>query len=146
MAGASGLLSGCAMPGFPRLAGPAVMADADLLRGVLAESARLAARYEAAIGALPAEAERLTVVRDAHRAHADALLRALDTATAPADPSASAAPGGTVTLKTLAEDERAASGRAATACLGVLSHHAPLVGTIAAARATHAESLAGAQQ
>jgi hypothetical protein len=134
------------MPGFPRDPGPAVMADADQLRGVLADSVRLAARYEAAIGALPAEAARLTAVRDGHRAHAEALSGALNVSGAPVDPSASAGPGGAVTLKALAEDERAASGRAATACLSVLSHHAPLVGCVAAARAAHAESLDGAQQ
>jgi len=145
-AGATGLLSGCAMPGFPREPGPAVMADADQLRGVLAESARLAARYEAAIGALPAEAARLTAVRDGHRAHVEALAGALDVSAAPVEPSAPAGSGGAVTLKTLAEEEREASGRAATACLSVLSHHAPLVGTIAAARAAHAESLDGVPQ
>jgi hypothetical protein len=137
-------LTGCGIPRLSRRSIPEVeaMADADLLRAVAADATGLAARYDTAIGALADQAARLTPIRDAHRDHAAALARLLDgsphpvTSTGPAeDPAPS--------LKALAEGEKAAAGRAASAALQVATFHAPLVGTIAACRASHVEALSG---
>jgi hypothetical protein len=137
-------LTGCDIPRLSRRSTPKVeaMADADLLRAVAADATGLAARYDVVIGALADQAARLAPIRDAHRDHAAALTRLLDDSPRPATSSGSAvdtAPS----LKALAESEKAAAGRAATASLQVAAFHAPLVGTIAACRASHVEALAG---
>jgi len=143
-AGAVGVaLVGCQSNGDGTSAIPA--ADAAALRQVAGEALDLANRYDAAISQSPDQAAKLTPIRDAHREHADAIGRSLDASVAPAPaPSASASGGGGASglLKALQAAERAAAERATSACLAVASHHAPLVGAIAAARASHAEALA----
>jgi len=141
---AAGLASGCSVLGAdePETITPP---DSDALRAVAGESLDLAKSYDEAISRTPDQAAKLTPIRDAHREHADAIGRSLDASVAPAPaPSASASGGGGASglLKALQAAERAAAERATSACLAVASHHAPLVGAIAAARASHAEALA----
>lgn len=138
---AAGLASGCSIlaPDEPETITPQ---DADALRAVAGESLDLAGRYDAAIARTPDQAAKLTPIRDAHREHAAAIGRSLDASVAPSPaPSASASGGASGLLKALQTAERAAAERATSACLAVASHHAPLIGAIAAARASHAEAL-----
>ncbi|WP_425413339.1 hypothetical protein [Micromonospora pallida] len=111
-----------------------------LVDGALA----LEARYRAAIGADPTLADRLTPIADTHRAHAAELAAALGVALPSPSPSAStAAPSGdadTVVAELRAAEERARA-EAATFCAQAPADRAALVGSIAAARATHAEVL-----
>jgi hypothetical protein len=138
--------SGCSVVGFgsdePDVLPPA---DADALRAVAGESLDLADRYERAAAQVPDQAARLTAIRDAHREHAAAISLTLDQSVAPSagpSPSASGGAGSGSVLRTLQGAERAAAERAATACVAAASYYAPLLGTIAAARASHAEVLA----
>jgi hypothetical protein len=108
------------------------------------DTAALLARFEAAISAVPSLADRLAPLRDDHRAHLDALAReigpGLDNPSAP--PTATGAPTDAATALTsllAAEKEAAAAARAA--CLTAPSYRAALLGSIAAARASHAEVL-----
>jgi hypothetical protein len=139
---AAGLASGCSVLG-PDEPEPIRPPDADALRAVAAESLDLASRYDAAIARTPDQSEKLTAIRDAHREHAAAIGRSLDASVAPsAAPSATGSGGASGQLKALQTAERAAAERATSACLAVASHHAPLIGAIAAARASYAEALA----
>jgi hypothetical protein len=146
---ATGALAGCDIP-LPGRRNPPkteAMTDAELMRDVAADSLDLAARYDATIARVPDLSARLTPIRDAHRDHATALARLIGSP-APGGGAASTGAAGssaatTTTLKALAEGERAAAGRAAIAAIQVATFHAPLVGTIAAARASHVEALAG---
>lgn len=140
---AGAFASGCSVlrPDQPEALKPQ---DADTLRAIAGESLDLAGRYDEAINRLSEQAAKLTPIRDAHREHAAAIGRSLDAAVsaAPAPaPSSSAGSGGSGLLKTLQAAERAAAERASAACVAVAGHHAPLIGAIAAARASHAEAL-----
>jgi hypothetical protein len=132
-------LVGCDLAGDEPAAIPA--ADAAALRQVAGESLDLANRYDAAISQSPDQAAKLTPIRDAHREHAAAIGRSLDTSVTAAAPTASASTGSGSGLKALAAAEKAAAERAAAACVAAASHYAPLLGTVAAARASHAEVL-----
>lgn len=118
----------------------------DPLAPLLAEALSLASQHEAAIAAFPALAGRLTPVAAAHREHAAALTKVIKaprpSGSASPDPSAStAAPAGDVksTLATLRSAEQAGQRSAAEACQAAPAERAALVGSIAAARATHLE-------
>jgi hypothetical protein len=140
-------LSGCSVPRlFEDEPPPQAMPDADALRAIAADALVLAARHDAAIAAQPDLTARLTPLRDAHRDHAAAIGRALADSAGPAAsgspvPPSSAPLDRARLLKTLAADERAAAERAAAQCLVAPAYRAPLLGTIAACRASHAEAL-----
>ncbi len=105
---------------------------------------RLASLHRSAATDLPERAATLTAIADAHDAHARELSRIMATpAPSPAAPSASAAPSSTPEerIEALRVAEKAAYDLAVQACLRTPSHRAPLVGSIAAARATHLEAL-----
>jgi hypothetical protein len=145
LAGALAAGSGCSFPGFgpdePDVIPPA---DTDALRAVAGESLDLAGRYDRAIAQVPDQSAKLTAIRDAHREHAAAISLSLDQSVAPSaapSPSGSGGAGSGGVLKTLQAAERAAAERAAAACMAVASYYAPLLGTIAAGRASHAEAL-----
>jgi hypothetical protein len=104
--------------------------------GVLADS------YDATITAVPTLSERLAPIRDAHRAHVTALAQALgeavpkpgaSRATVPSDPA--------LALAALLTAEQSARNDAVSECLEAPPRYAPLVGSIAAARACHVEAL-----
>lgn len=116
----------------------------DPLRPLLTGALELAARYEAAIAAYPQLTDRLTAIRDAHRAHADALARLIGAPTPlPTDPSDGPTPAADpkATLAALRAAEQDGRAAATQACLDAPAGRAALVGSIAAARASHAEVL-----
>jgi hypothetical protein len=116
-------------------------ADAAALRSVAAESLQLGARYDGAIGTAGGQAALFTAIRDGHRAHHAAIGRALAETAAPGSPASTSASGSGTAVKDLTAAERAAADQAAAACVQVSARFAPLVGSIAAARAGHAEAL-----
>jgi multidrug resistance efflux pump len=109
----------------------------------------LATAYQRTIAARPGLADRLAPLAQAHVTHAEELARVMNPAPAAA-PSAgpSGAPGipvpagddGTA-LAALREAELAAARDAASRCRQTEADRAPLLGSIAAARASHAEAL-----
>jgi hypothetical protein len=140
-AAAGGSLAGCDNDDGPT-AVPA--ADAAALRQVAGEALDLANRYDQAISQNADQSAKLTPIRDAHREHAAAIGRSLDATVAPSappNPSGSATSGSGGALKALAAAEKAAAERALTACVASASYYAPLLGTVAAARASHVEVL-----
>jgi hypothetical protein len=145
IAGASGL-TGCGLLGN----NPAPD-RADPLDGLLAGTLALASRYGTAIAVWPELTERLTPIRDAHRAHATALATLIGKptkTTAPsvssvssASPTSSAEASAADALASLRTAEKTAQGDAATACLAAPAARAPTLGSITAARASHQEAL-----
>jgi hypothetical protein len=120
----------------------------DPLEPVLATAVRLADRYTAAIAAIPDLAGQLTPPRDAHRGHVTALVRELGmvdsgrSPTAPAEATPVPLPTErTAVLADLKNLEREAQQQAMTCCLSGPGWRAALVGSIAAARASHVEPL-----
>ncbi|ROT33315.1 hypothetical protein [Micromonospora sp. HM5-17] len=140
LVGTAGGLPGCGLfedePDPP----PAPDPLAPLITGAL----DLAARYEAAAAAVPELAERLRPIAEAHRAHAAELARVtgttLPTATA-APPVVGDAQDRSGVLRGLREAERAGRNTARQACVEAPPERSALVGSIAAARATHLEVL-----
>jgi hypothetical protein len=111
-----------------------------LVDGALA----LAARYRAAIGVDPALTERLTPIAEAHHAHAAELAAAIGVALPSPSPSAPGEPptgDATAVLAELRTAEERGRVEAATFCAQAPADRAALVGSIAAARATHVEVL-----
>jgi hypothetical protein len=107
----------------------------------LADTVALGEQYRRAISDESDLTALLTPIRDAHKAHAAKLAEALGVAV----PSASAAPSmsgdrGTV-IAALRKAETEAKDKAVAACVAAPNQFAPLVGSIAAARATHLEVL-----
>lgn len=135
--GGAGLvgLTGCGM--FNREEAP----EQTGLDTFIASTAGLANRYDATVAANPDLAAALTPLRDAHRAHLAALASAVGK-TAPAAGSGEAAGGGKAEVyATLAEAEKAGRDEAIAECLKSTPRLAGLLGSIAAARATHLEVL-----
>ncbi|MGI5215502.1 hypothetical protein [Plantactinospora sp. CA-290183] len=136
LAGATGSLTGCGLldngPDRPPAPDPLV----PLIPGAL----ELAGRHEAAIAAFPELDARLRPIAQAHREHAAELARVTGTAL-PSTTATAAAPGASAeaTLRDLRTAEQQAREAAATACAAAPAARAALVGSIAAARASHAE-------
>ncbi|MFE9653606.1 hypothetical protein [Micromonospora sp. NPDC006431] len=116
----------------------------DSLEPLAAESAALEGRYRAAIAAAPALADRLGAIADAHRAHAEELRKVIGR------PAPSGSPAATPTaaagdpdglLAELRQAEQQGRENAAKACAAAPAERAALLGSIAAARATHLEAL-----
>jgi hypothetical protein len=113
------------------------------LDGLLRETVALGDAYDAGIAAVPALATVLTGPRDAHRAHAKALAQAIAAATPKPGVSPTARPSGdrAAVLTGLVAAETKGRDSAREACLSTGARLAPLVGSIAAARACHLEIL-----
>ncbi|MEV4638474.1 hypothetical protein AB0J80_14090 [Actinoplanes sp. NPDC049548] len=111
----------------------------DALQPVLDEARQLAAAYDRAILAEPALQQRLAPLAEDHRAHAAELAKLIGAALPSA--AASAPPAEAKSVAALRKAEQAAQKTAAAACRTAPSERAALVGSIAAARATHAEAL-----
>ncbi|WIM95402.1 hypothetical protein ACTOB_007504 [Actinoplanes oblitus] len=108
----------------------------DALQPVLDEALALAGSYERLAVTQP----RLAPFGQAHRAHATALADVIGTTL----PAGSAAPSAAATADTVAalrKAELAAQKTAVAACKAAPAARAALLGSIAAARATHAEAL-----
>lgn len=117
----------------------------DALVPLLASTLALVADYDAVMQTLPQLGARLTPLADAHRVHAqeiyDLMGLASPSATPAPNPSRSvpADPAGAVTgLRTA---EQALAKTATEACLAAPAERAPILGSIAACLATHAEVL-----
>jgi hypothetical protein len=137
-AAAGAVLAGCDIFG-----GSPSTADSDQpspLLDFMGATSALADRYDATIDAVPTLAGTLGPVRDAHRAHVKALATALGTSAPQSAPPATRPPtDGPSAMAALASAEKSARDDAIAACLATTPRFAPLVGSIAAARATHLE-------
>jgi hypothetical protein len=139
---AAPVLAGCDLLRREEPAAPPADPLTPLRDGALA----LAVRHERAALAQPALAARLTPIAAAHRAHAAELDRLIGapspSATGP-DPGQSAAPAGgaKAVLAALRAAEREGHRAAAVLCREAPAARAALLGSIAAARASHREAL-----
>ncbi|MCX4473851.1 hypothetical protein OOK41_26685 [Micromonospora sp. NBC_01655] len=117
----------------------------DPLEPLAAEARELAARHRAALAADPGLAGLLTPIAEAHEAHAAELatLFGRPASASPGGPSAGASAGGdrAATLADLRQAEQRGRESAAKLCAGAPAGRAALLGSIAAARATHVEAL-----
>jgi hypothetical protein len=116
----------------------------DPLMPLITGALDLAARYEVVLTRYPEVASRLTPVAQAHRAHAAELARVAGVAL----PSSSPTPASTVAggdlptaLAALRTAEQQGHEAAVSACVNAPAKRAALLGSIAAARATHLEVL-----
>jgi hypothetical protein len=142
-AGATGILSGCSWFDTTPVPPPP-----DPLEPLLGSTRDLAARYAAVLAARPELADRLGPLLAAHQAHAETLAgmvgRPGSAASAAAAWSPPQDPGQDPEqlLLGLREVELTAREEAAAACLAAPPDRASVLGSITAARATHAEVLA----
>jgi len=113
--------------------------EPDPLAPLLAATEELAARYEAVRAARPELADRLAAIHQTHLAHVDALRELIGAAPSSPPPSPTPPPVGdpATVLAELRDRERVAQTEAAAACLSAPSTRVALLGSIAAARATH---------
>ena len=134
------LTAGCDLLGSSK---PATQALPHPLDGLLHETVALGDAYDVAIAEVPALATILTGPRDAHRTHARALAQAISAPTPKPAGSPTAGAGGSreTALATLVTAEKAGRDAALAACLTTANRLAPLLGSIAAARACHLEVL-----
>ncbi|WP_176308706.1 hypothetical protein [Micromonospora sp. NBS 11-29] len=120
--------------------------EPDALEPLVAESLALEARHRAAATAVPALAGRLNPIADAHRAHADEMRRMIGrpapSGTPTPGPSGSPVTGRAAVLTELRRAEQQGQTNAARACAAAPAERAAMLGSIAAARATHVEALA----
>jgi hypothetical protein len=136
---AVGLTAGCDVFGGTPTP-PPITVPAEL-EALLQQTSALADAYDVAISRAPSLGATLTRLRDAHREHVSVLAEALGAAMpSPAPPTDSPAdPVAIVAALVQAETEGRDAARAA--CLVSPPRIAPLVGSIAAARACHLEVL-----
>jgi len=131
-------LAGC--DALPTGGGPA--AEPHQLEGLLGATVALGDQYEMAIAAVPALSTGLQPVLDAHRAHAAALAEAIGASVPPASPGPSPVPSDRAgATAALTASERAGRDAAVAACVEATPRLAALLGSIAAARASHLEVL-----
>lgn len=125
--------------------GPDPQPTPDPLAPLLAGTVELIGRYDAALAAHPDLATTLTPIREAHVAHATELGRVIGTpvptGTASAAPPTNAVADPRGTLAALRAAEQGARRTAVEACLAAPAERAALLGSIAAARASHPEGL-----
>jgi hypothetical protein len=147
-AGATGValtgLAGCGLVAFT----PAPPLVPDPLTPLYDSARALAARCQRIMAAYPGLTARLTPIAQAHTAHADELARimnpppgALPTTAPPATTEATPTGDERAALAAHRDAETAAAKDAAAVCRQAPAVRAPIVGSIAAARASHAEAL-----
>jgi hypothetical protein len=138
-AGSLATLTGCDIFGSKP---PAAEPVPPVLQGFLAATNALGDRYDATLAAVDSLPATVGQIRDAHRAHAKALAQAIGAQTPSPGQSASAAPTDkTQAISALLAAERAAHDQAVKECLDSPARFAPLLASIAAARATHVVGL-----
>jgi hypothetical protein len=115
----------------------------DPLTPVLAEAVTLAAAYDRIIVARPDLGDRLAPFAAAHKAHAAELSRVTGAPVGVATATSAGPPTDDpkAALAALRRAEQAAQKTATTLCRQAAANRAALVGSIAAARACHAEAL-----
>lgn len=139
---AGGALGGTALAGCGLLDDDPEPAPPDALQPMLDEALALAAAYDRAVLAEPGLAKRLTPLADDHRAHAAELARVIGKPLPSGAPASGPSNGGAAdSLATLRKAEQAAQKSAAAFCRTAPVARAALTGSIAAARAAHAEAL-----
>jgi hypothetical protein len=133
---ATGSLSGC-----NPLGGGGPPPPPSALTGFLTGTSVLADRYDATLSVYGGLTATIGPIRDAHRAHASALAQLLGVA--PPSPAAGPVPPDQlpVAIAALMQAERSAHDEAVAACLAASTRYVALLGSIAAARATHLEAL-----
>lgn len=136
-AGAVASLAGCDLFGGSSPPDP----EPHALAGFLAATVALGGLYDGTLKAVDALPATVGAIRDAHRAHAKAIAEAIGEPTPPAAASASAPTDRTAAIAALIAAEKTASADAVTECLAASPRFAALLGSIAAARATHLEVL-----
>jgi hypothetical protein len=148
-------VAGLAGAGLAAAATASTLAGCDVLSGgggdpsephqwdaLLAATVALGDQYDEVLSAVPALSTALTPVRDAHRAHAQALAEAIGTPVPAASPVPTAPPADrSGAIAYLVAAERAGRDAAVAACVEATPRLAPLLGSIAAARASHLEVL-----
>jgi hypothetical protein len=147
-AGTVAALSGCDIFAATNSPPPAEPVPPELA-GFLAATTALGDRYDATLAAVNALPATVGQIRDAHRAHAVALAKAIGAPTPTASPGG-AGPSGAPSAPTdrdqalaaLVTAEKAAHDAAVTECLASSPRYAALLGSIAAARQTHLVGLA----
>jgi hypothetical protein len=138
----AGSLAGCDI--FGSDSAPPTEATPPALSGFLNATVALGDQYDAALATVDSLPATVGQIRDAHRAHAKALAKAIGVAT----PSAKASPTGGApatrdeALAALVAAEKTGHDQAETECLKSPPRFAALLGSIAAARATHLVGLA----
>ncbi|GAA2544386.1 hypothetical protein GCM10010435_11130 [Winogradskya consettensis] len=139
VAGSAGLaaLTGCGLFGSD----PEPAPPPDALQPVLDEALTLAAAYERAVVASPDLAARLSPMALDHRAHATELAKLIGATLPSGGASGPPTESGTDALAELRKAEQSALKTATAACKAAPGERAALVGSIAAARAAHAEAL-----
>jgi hypothetical protein len=149
LGGLAGAVVGAALAGcWPKSNKPAAPPSPHPLTAAVAGTQALVDRYQATVAGYPDLAERLQPLLTDHRAHLDALREAMGVPSPSASPTASgasASPSDAAdqdgALAALKDAEQAAQKEAVTACLAAAAGYAPLLGSIAACRATHVEVL-----
>ncbi len=137
-----GLVAPAALTGCDLFGSTPDAADQDHgLDGFLAGTVALGHLYDVTITALPDFAAQLTPLRDAHRAHAQALADALATPVPIAADSAAPPTSPEAAMPALTAAEKSGRDAATAACIAASARLAPLLGSIAAARASHLEVL-----
>jgi hypothetical protein len=138
-------LAGC----WPKSDPPASRPSPHPLTSAVAGTLALIDRYQATLAAYADLGTRLQPLLADHLAHSDALRQAMGVPSPTASPAASAGASASVppddqagALAALRTAEEAGQAAATTACLSAAPEYAPLLGSIAACRATHAEVLA----
>jgi hypothetical protein len=137
---AAGAAGGCGLLGGE----PDEPPPPDPLLPLADEAVRLAVLHKLAAADFPDRAATLSSIAEAHEAHAGELSRIMATpAPSPAGSASAGAEAGTVEdrIEALRVAEKAGYEAAVQACLATPAHRAALVGSIAAARATHLEAL-----
>ncbi|PZF96238.1 hypothetical protein [Micromonospora endophytica] len=140
LGGAAGPLTGCGLLDRDDTPKP------DPLDPLRDEALRLAAGLRATAAAHPDLAGRLTPLAESHEAHAAELARVTG-ATSPSGTAAPPATAGTpptdqaAALTALRQAERTGRDAASTACAAAPADRVALLGSIAAARASHLEAL-----
>ena len=138
-AAAAGSLAGCDL--FAGETGPTEQQQPPAIITLLSSTASLADLYAAAIVAVPALSAVATPIRDDHRAHVKALAQTLGAPTPRPGAATTIPPDRDRAIAALKTAEKAARDDAITECLAAPVRFAPLLGSIAAARATHLEVL-----
>lgn len=141
LAGVAAAVSGCSW--LERESGEPPPPDP--LEPLLTSTRALAARYQAAVTANPDLADRFQSLLENHRAHETALLELIGrpelASPSPGTGAWSPPLGEEDVLGELLEVERAAREEATQACVTAPPERVAVLGSIAAARATHAEVL-----
>jgi hypothetical protein len=147
LGGLVGTVAGAALAGcWPNSDKPKPPPAPHPLTPALGGTQALVEKYQATIAGYPDLAERLQPLLADHQAHLDALrktmgLPAPSAAASGAAPSASVGADQDAAVAALKAAEQSGQTEAVTACLAASAPYAPLLGSIAACRATHVEVL-----